>query len=783
MPPTAKPDLSKGKHMLSPAIDRRWQKVAIWGAGKFGEQCLELLQRNEIEVVRFVDRTPPECGTVACIPVQESRRFLADRENFADLDAVVFAMLSDHAPMRDELRSLGFTGDAVTYHTWMKESDLLKQRQRLLAGKLFRQDGGADDSALLDALLASIPADGRLALYGAGPLSCYLLGLSPRLRARVHCIIEPQPELAHTELHGIPVKPLAAVSEIDMLWLTPTAYLDNLDARHALAKLPGQPKIVDWESLVDVLPSELQPGHAFHDAEYNIYPLPIPPIDFEPGLDFLLIDFPARFLGLMPNGLGYVNNILKTTGCRFQTADLDMIFYHRYHSRRLLDGDMHLYTPSGKEMPTDPWGVTTTEDFWYNPDYIEYFRKELDRTVERLIAANPKILGLSLHGTNRLVATEIIGKLRLARPEMIIVVGGYDCNNAKTSPRVIQDYDYMVIFEAENSLPPLIKALLAGRRHFHIPGVIAKSRLASVLGTPYAPAALPEDIDALGFPTYEWADIQLYRNYNAYQLIPIILSRGCRWSRCNFCGERFHWRRRDPVKVADEIEWFADNGGRLFHFNDSDLSGDPEAVRAVCEEIIRRGIRDVTMVGQLRVQKGYTEDYFKVLKEAGFGNLRYGIDGWSKNTLKLHKKGYTLSMIEEVLSYTKSAGIGVGINLVIGIPGETDADIDETIDNIIKNRDKFDLIENLNTLILTTASVYWTDPAKFGIVLQGNMEELEVKYPVVIPTTLWHSTGPFIDQQVRRERLERILDATEAYNIKIGGYADRKAKQLTGKSA
>ena len=53
----------------------------------------------------------------------------------------------------------------------------------------------------------------------------------------------------------------------------------------------------------------------------------------------------------------------------------------------------------------------------------------------------------------------------------------------------------------------------------------------------------------------------------------------------------------------------------------------------------------------------------------------------------------------------------------------------------------------------------------------------------MIPTTLRHSTGPFIDQQVRRERLERILDATEAYNIKIGGYADRKAKQLTGKSA
>lgn len=765
--------------MPSSEVNRRWKKVAIWGAAKFGEQCLDLLQQNHIEVACFVDRTPPESGCIAGIPVLESQRFLAEPENFETLDAVIFAMLSDHGPMRNDLRSRSFTGDAVTFHSWMQDSDLLKQRRRLLAGKILYRDFGEKDKALVEAIVAAIPENSRLALFGAGPTTQYLLDISSRLRSRVTCIIDDASPTTAESLLGVRVRPLSAATDIDVVWLTPTAYLDNLDARHALAVLERQPSIIDWESLVDSLPPDQQPEHAYQDAEYHIYPLPIPRITFDDDLDFLLLDLPARFLGLMPNGLGYVNNILRTTPCRFQTADLDMIFYHRYHARRLLDGDEKLYTPSGKEMPTDPWGVTTTEDFWYNQDYVDYFRKEIDWTTERLIRANPKILGLSLHGTNRLVANELIGRIRQARPEMIIVVGGYDCNNAKTSPRVIEDYDYMVIFEAENSLPQLVEALLAGRRHFHIPGVIAKKQLSSPLGTPFAPAELPEDIDALGFPTYEWADIQLYRNYNAYQLIPIILSRGCRWSRCTFCGERFHWRRRDPIKVVDEIEWFVDRGGRLFHFNDSDLSGDPNAVRGVCEEIVRRNIRDITMVGQLRVQKGYTADYFKVLKEAGFGNLRYGIDGWSKNTLKLHKKGYTLDMIEEVLTYTKSAGIGVGINLVIGIPGETDADIDETIANIIKNRDKFDLVENLNTLILTTASVYWTDPEKFGIVLQGNKDDLELKYPIVIPTSLWHSNGPFIDQDVRRERLERILDATAAYNIKIGGYADRTAKQIT----
>jgi len=425
------------------------------------------------------------------------------------------------------------------------------------------------------------------------------------------------------------------------------------------------------------------------------------------------------------------------------------------------------------------WGVTSVEDFWFDQDKVNYFRQEIEKVVLELSISKPKIFGISLHSTNRLVANEIIAGLRKHCPQTVIVVGGYDCNNPKTSPNVITDYDYMVIFEAENSLPPLVKALLDGKRHFHIPGIVSRKRYSAVLGTPFVPAELPEDLDAVGYPKYEWSDIRNYRNYNGYQLIPITLSRGCRWSLCNFCGERFHWRRRSPSSVADEIEWFAERGGKLFHFNDSDLSGDPDAVRGVCEEVVKRNIKGITMIGQLRVQKGYTREYFDVLRAAGFSNLRYGIDGWSRNTLKLHKKGYTLQMIEDVLGHTKAAGIGVAINLVIGIPGETDKDIDETIDNLIKYRYLYDVVENLNTLILTTASVYWTDPEKFNIVLHEDKEKLERENPVVIPIDMWHSEGPYIDQDIRRDRLIRILDATEAYGIRIGGYADRRAKEIT----
>lgn len=753
-----------------------WKRVAIWGAALLGMHCLKSMTKAGIEVVTFVDRTPPPKGVLNGIPVLQSDAFLANQDNFVKIDAVIFAMWADTRPMREALLERGFTGDFSNFHGGPAQAKPVGETQRLVLPKLLDMDAGARDQALLFAITARLPKNMPLALYGDTPVTRYLLKLSPALRASVACIIDPTPS---SPLMDIPVQPITGLTERYTIWLTATTYLENLDARHALDEHANDCRLVDWTSLIADLPEVQKPEYAFTcDTESHVYPLPIPPIRFPAGLDFLLMDTPARMLGMLPNGLGYVHNILKTTGCRFQTVDLDMIFYHRYHARRLLDAEARLFTPEGLELPMDPWSITDTEDFWTNQDYVAFFRPEIDRAVEELAKANPRILGMSLCGTNRLIATEIIRRIRHIRPEMIIVVGGYDCNNPKTSPHVIKDYDYMVIFEAEASLPPLVEALLAGRRHFHIPGVVAKNRLSAVLATPFAPAELKEDIDALGFPTYEWADPILYRNHNGYQLIPILLSRGCRWSRCNFCGERFHWRRRDPIKVVDEIEWFVERGGRIFHFNDSDLSGDPEAVRAICEEILLRGIHDITMMGQLRVQKGYTLEYFKVLKAAGFGTLRFGIDAWSKNTLKLQKKGYTLAMIEEVLGHAKNAGIRVGINLVIGVPGETEADIDETIENIIRNREKFDLIENLNTLLLTTASVYWTDPTKFNIVLHEDQGELERKYPVTVPSSSWHSTAPYIDQEIRRARLERILEETSAYGIHIGGYADRRAQQL-----
>jgi hypothetical protein len=205
----------------------------------------------------------------------------------------------------------------------------------------------------------------------------------------------------------------------------------------------------------------------------TIYPIEIPKIKFLPDQELILLELPQRYTPMMPNGLGYVHNILKTTGIRFQTVDLNIIFYHRYHSRKILDGLDKVISSSGYVMPDDPWETTSSNE-WSKPEVIDYFRPEINEVINGLVKARPKIIGISLSGTNRTVAREVVKGVRALYPEVIILVGGYDCVYHYVAPHLFPEYDYIVIGEAELTLGPLLKALVAGEKPKDLPGVISK---------------------------------------------------------------------------------------------------------------------------------------------------------------------------------------------------------------------------------------------------------------------------------------------------------------------
>jgi len=745
-----------------------WKRIVIWGASLSGSVCFEGMREKDIETLFFIDKYPPKSNKFKGKFVYNSEEIFENLTILHNTDAIILTMGSGASYIKNKLKEIGYKQSIVTYRQGQNIADILDVQDYINPFKSFRYDNSKEDLRLLNFLKDDLISQNRQWIfYGAGDFCKYFLSSVPEFKENILSIVDNK---VTAEIYGIPVLfPLSLEYPENVgIFISATRYLDNLDIKHNIAALGGDIFVYGLPEFLKKIPINHLFEESICEPEFSIYPIDIPPIKCEPDLDMLLLDLPGRMLGMLPNGLGYVHNILKSIEIKFQLLDLDMIIYHRYHSNRILDNHQSIVSPTGREMPLDPWAIAFMEDSWKDPSFICYFDELLENIAQKIILAKPKIIGISLNGNNTLLVKNLVRRIKQELSDIKIVVGGYECINHEVGPKVFNEYDYMVIFEAEGSLPELIRKILKGDEIKNIPGVISKDDEGGV----FIPADLENDLDSLGYPKYEWADIQLYKNYNGYQLVPILLSRGCKWSKCTFCGERFSWRRRSPQSLVDEIEFLIKAGCNNFHFNDSDLSGDPDAVRDICEEIIKRGITGISMAGQLRVQKGYTPEYFRILKKAGFNYLRYGIDGWSKNTLKLHKKGYTPKHISDVLKMTKDAGILVAINLVIGIPNETEEDIDETIQSMIDNAEYIDVIENINTLMLIAGSVYWEKPEVLGIRFRGGKNELYKDYPKYIPYKYWYSVNPYIDQDVRLSRLKRILDSADTLQLKIGSYAE-----------
>ncbi len=293
---------------------------------------------------------------------------------------------------------------------------------------------------------------------------------------------------------------------------------------------------------------------------------------------------------------------------------------------------------------------------------------------------------------------------------------------------------------------------------------------------PWSTAAL-ENLDEIDWPKYQWAKHYWYQTYDRRHLVPITGSRGCHWGKCRFCAERFYFRKRNPKEVVNEIEYFTKLGFHSFHFNESDVNGDPQNLHDICSEIIARDLK-VSLVGQLRIDRRNTAEYLGHLAKAGFKHLRFGVDGWNDRLLILMRKGYKMNLVFQNLRDCHQAGIVTTVNMVIGIPGETEEDIDECIANFIKCKDFIHSVESFNTLLLACGSEYYSNPGDYKIRFRGNKEDIYKQYADYIPTDLWHSEAPYIDQEVRLKRLNSVLDSLYLKGVNIGPFATKVIERL-----
>ncbi|MBY0430650.1 MAG: radical SAM protein [Rhodospirillales bacterium] len=634
--------------------------------------------------------------------------------------------------------------------------------------------GDEPDQPALLGLIAEylVQHPGGLALY-AGDMLDRLMAEAPWLAVKVHAVIDPTGK-------GVPGLP--TITESAALPETVTSVFlceTRTHRRAAMARtLPPGLKALSPD-IVQFLTTDI-PRRAWLRRIPSIYPIDIPPIEVRPGLDLLLLDMPSRICAEPPLGMAYVHEALKKTSLRFQTIDADIILYHRFNSQRLLDTGLPTQLGNGKPMLDDPW--YSSESAWEDPRLapflLQMFREDLDEIIGKVIAARPKILAMSVHMRNEWSTRAVARRVKAALPEIVILAGGHSCNCPGTGPKAFPEYDYMVIGEADLVVGPLAESLARGERPANLPGVRSRH---DDPARPFTPGPAAQDLDALGAPAFDWfPDPGVYRMASGFGITPLNLTRGCVWARCTFCAERFAFRTRSPKSYVDDIERYL-RAGRppIFHFSESDFGGKSEVLYEVAREIKRRGLK-ISIGGQLRINARCDLDFFLTLSEAGLKHPNFGVDALTPNTLRLQRKGYSLETALRNLKDARLAGMEPQINLVVGCPGETDQDIEDTIANLIRNRHIIPVLFNANPFYMAANSIYWEEPEKHNIHFYGDRKAIYEKYPFGVPSHLWYSAGPFIDADIRHERLQRLLSGARDGGLELGPAALTVAKRLFG---
>jgi len=278
-------------------------------------------------------------------------------------------------------------------------------------------------------------------------------------------------------------------------------------------------------------------------------------------------------------------------------------------------------------------------------------------------------------------------------PLIRIVMGGvYATMNPE---KVLQDenVDYVIVGEGERVLRDLLKSIELNESA-EFPGLayrIGDGGGGGVINNGHSVRI--NDLDALPLPEYGLINFLSYvdsfpkrKSVDNPRLVPyarILTSRGCPYS-CCFCqvehisGKKFRSRSADGV--LGEIEWLKKEYGiKSLIFDDDNLFISRTRALAIFDGMVDRGLA-MPWVSIATPAFKLDEELLDSMVRSGCEYIDLAIESGSPRVLKeIIGKPLDLDYAHQVVAWARMRGIYVAVNFVIGFPGETWAEIRQSI--------------------------------------------------------------------------------------------------------
>ena len=190
-----------------------------------------------------------------------------------------------------------------------------------------------------------------------------------------------------------------------------------------------------------------------------------------------------------------------------------------------------------------------------------------------------------------------------------------------------------------------------------------------------------QDLDDLPIPMHELLPLKSYR----MPLIKgpftfIVTSRGCP-AGCTFCikhvSYQYSTRVRSPKLIIEELWKLKELGTHNINMYADLFTVNRDQVMELCQLMIDENI-NIKWTCNSRVDF-VDEELLQMMSKAGCWFISWGIESGNEMVLKRAKKGTTQEKIRTAIQWSHDAGINNWGYFIIGLPGETEESIKETI--------------------------------------------------------------------------------------------------------
>jgi radical SAM superfamily enzyme YgiQ (UPF0313 family) len=308
----------------------------------------------------------------------------------------------------------------------------------------------------------------------------------------------------------------------------------------------------------------------------------------------------------------------------------------------------------------------------------------------------PKVVGIYVNLMTKLNVLETIRFIKGNLTDAVIVLGGPE---VRYSAENFLRYgaDYIVIGEGEETMTELVRSLVLVPAEMEIGATVtAVDATKEIAGIAFLAndkfVQNPErqkirDLSELSIPNRKKINLHQYldvwKKHHGKNALSVSTMRGCPYT-CKWCSRAVYglsYRRRNPDQVVEELLqikkeynpdslWFVDDVFTISHkwltsFRDELKKHD----LFIPYECITRADR-------------LNEEVILILKETGCFRIWIGAESGSQKVIDLMDRRVDVKQVRDMIRLTRKHGIEAGTFIMLGYPGETEADIEETIHHL-----------------------------------------------------------------------------------------------------